>query len=326
MKITRDVPKSITKSLIPPIRNLISEQYLTPWSGDVELAQSFCAKGDGVTGYVTASTPITGYPFAVACKFIPAGHTNTFGIISLYSTTVANTYLSIRRAGTLLRVFFRIAGTSYALSNYHNLSVTADSPMTIICEFESKTVVKIYVNSIGNVETVTLLLTLPDDTGIDGFSEFVLSPAGGQNAPDKHIWSAQFNRALSSAEKTALFADDFSGVIWNATTDSCYSYSGNLLDLIGTRHLTKAGTVDLYSRQDSFHYNIVNGFDLWFRTGGTIGTESDYIWVPYVAGVGVVDAIAGFTLQSSHPKVAFKNDNPMGHNGCETALRFPAGS
>jgi len=41
--VTRDKPKSITKCLIPPVRNMIAEQYLTPWSGEVELAQSFCA-------------------------------------------------------------------------------------------------------------------------------------------------------------------------------------------------------------------------------------------------------------------------------------------
>ena len=321
MKITRDVPKSITKCLIPPHRNLISEQYLTPWSGDVELAQSFCAKGDGATGYITfpnaSISGVAGSDWSIAV-LLDSPTQLAYELIFGSSDTTAATerfYFWSRSGKPALQI------GSGGSANIRSTAFPVDTQYLIMLQYSNSTgkitiKIKNMVTEVvedGIEYTVLGLAQMNDDL----FS--ILSNNGSYPSP---ACVANFRLWFSS-----ISFENMQNLYYGAGANLNVDFNGSVLDKSGNDyHGTVVGAVDLYERQDSFHSNIVNGFDLWFRTGGTIGTESDYVWVPHVDGVGVVDAVAGFTLQSSHPKVAFKNDNPLWHNGAETALRFPAGS
>jgi len=307
MKITRDVPKSITKSLIPPHRHMISEQYLTPWSGEVELVKSFCAKGDGATGYINVanlkSLGTRDYDLTCYAAFdeLPqvAGicGSHRFGIYSKAGIAINGGYLEAHfgNASVEFKVRVDTATLGITVNTIHKYRVFADRSDEL----------HLYV----------------DDTEVGAGIDI------SSIAADDITLTYDFRIC-------ANIINEFNGKVWNVELKfddvvmGNWPLQGSAYDISGNDNhgVVSATGLDLYERQDSFHYNITYGFDLWFRTGGTIGTESDYVWVPHVDGVGVVDAVAGFTLQSSHPKVAFKNDNPLWHNGAETALRFPAGS
>ena len=82
---------------------------------------------------------------------------------------------------------------------------------------------------------------------------------------------------------------------------SCYDISGN------SNH--GASTDLTWSTQDSYHYNTINGCDIYLDDA----TSTDYIYVPYINGSPVVASIVGYTKQSSHPAGTY-------HNGSETKL------
>ena len=126
------------------------------------------------------------------------------------------------------------------MANYQSGAIATGTPITIILEFESNSVVKIYANSVASAETVTLSSNLPA-VYINKLAIGAWFGSTSQFSDDKFIWAGQFNRALSTAEKTALFEDDFSGVSFNATTDSFYVFEGNMRDLVSTRDMTNNG-------------------------------------------------------------------------------------
>ena len=323
MKITRDVPKSITKSLIPPHRNMISEQYLTPWSGDVELVKSYCAKGDGATGYITfpnaSISGVAGSDWSIAflVRFdslnadeIILGTTDTVGSVKRFYCTIDNGQIKLRigteGTRTVSPVGYMAVGTPYLLMFQYS-----NSTGKITSKFK-------------NISTD--VITMGTEYTVEGLTSMATSPLGILATWNGYAFSTAHISNLRIWFSSISF-ENMENLYYGTGANLNVDFNGSVLDKSGNDyHGTVVGSVDLYARQDSFHSNIKNGFDLWFRTGGTVGTEADYVWVPYVDDTPIVDAVAGFTLQSSHPKVAFKNDNPLWHNGAETALRFPAGS
>ena len=305
-----NIPFLKRNSLLPPYPALLSEKYLTKGGGDISLAQSFCAKGDGATGYLNhglvnvcgagASSlvyecTIGAIPTATAyiiSEYLTTGNARGWGVLYKISTNAFELYVG-KSDGTYLGTL-SVSGIGLVVGKKYKVEVRASG---------SNLVLEVFVDDVSQ-GTDTLV---------------------GQN----RIYSNGADLLSFSYNNGSTFSDI--GICNSKlTVDGVVKlncpFQGSALDISGNdNHGTITGTVDLTERQDKSHRNIEEGFDLWFRTGGTVGTEADYIWVPHVNGVGVVSVITGYTLQSSHPAVVFDaNDNPRYHNGSETAYDFPA--
>ena len=280
------------------------------WDG--ELAESYCAKGDGTSGYMLADTPVTGYPFTYAVKMIPVSNLGVEAILDLAKSTVSSTNFNILRSSQKLYMIVRHDGTTYISDNdFTDGDIFASGvPITIIVEFLNTTTVNVYVDDLLTTYNPTFSVSPLPSVDVDRFGLMAQSDSTpGTFGPDKILWSGQFNRALTTAEKTALMADDLDSMSFVPATDSFYVHNGSLLDIVSTRNLTVTGTVDIFETQRFFHYNIMKGFDDYTDDA----TELIHIYVPYVDGEPVVASIADYTKQTTNPAGTY-------HNSAETKV------
>jgi len=156
------------------------------------------------------------------------------------------------------------------------------------------------------------------------YIEFTWTLAGGvelkiDNTIDAHIGSAPTSLHLSDAYfEIARF---FSSYIWigkmaglEIGNDKFNIASGGIAEELqntgtgGNAVLTGATLDDFWgSTQDVYHYNILNGFDLW-----TNGTEAQNIRVP----IGTTVTQSGYTFVSSNPAGIW-------HNNAESFIQLP---
>ena len=138
---------------------------------------------------------------------------------------------------------------------------------------------------------------------------------------------------IESSEGTAVLAKagntikaTSAGTVWSLILDNGAELplQGSLYDISSEEFHGVSTTGDMFYRQDTYHYNLNNGFDLYTKDGET-GEEIEHkLHVPYVAGSPVVASVSGYALQKSCPVQRYKG--VIIPNGSETGFRFPAGS
>jgi len=110
--------------------------------------------------------------------------------------------------------------------------------------------------------------------------------SGAYKKSDSKMWSLEYTK--------------------NNTVVLCLPFQRSIYDISGNDNHGTSKNIT-WSTQDSYHYNVINGFDLY--TDDATGLVE--IYVPYVSGVPIVASIASYTKQSSHPAGTY-------HNGAET--------
>jgi len=263
------------------------------WDG--ELDQSFCAKGDGATGYIDhglvnvcgagASSLIY---YAKICKNPTANGT----FISEYLTT-----------GNARGWFF-----TYVFSGNRINCGIAKSDGTLFDTLE--------VAGIGLADNKELRVELNAD-GLNLVMEVFVDDVS--QGTDTAIGQ---NKIYSNGAKLITFATNNGGggqsdagiCDEKLTVDGVVKlncpFQGSTLDISGNDyHGVISGTVDLYETQRFFHYNIMYGFDDYTDDA----TGLIHIYVPYVDGSPVVASITDYTKQTSNPAGIY-------HNGAETKV------
>lgn len=283
------------------IKSRISPQY------NLTLKQGLCAKGNGVNSYASATTPINTYPFSYAVKVVPTSLDINQCLISLSSSASSTVNFDLISAITTgsAYVLVRQGGTTYI----SNTNITGSSefavgvPTIAIMEFASKTEINLHIN--GNSFNIPLGVgvELPDPS-VNRFgilASLDSTPSSFSNA--KVMWACQFERALTTAEKTALMNDNPFGVTWASATDSFYAFEGNMRDLVSTRHMTNNG-ISLTERcNNSTFYCDEHGFAV--KSGAIYPMKLD--GSGYAGLVGEPDAVYhGLIATKGQPEIGTK--------------------
>ena len=305
MKITRDVPKSITKSLIPPHRHMISEQYLTPWSGEVELVKSFCAKGDGATGYITvpngAISGVAGSDWSIAFLLIYDDAADGF-LVSTYDTSGATIRFYVSTPSSAIRLQIGTGGPTDVLPAHFLVSGSEYLGMLQYSNSTGKITSKIKDMATGTITDGTDYSVV----GLTGMSGFVLGILGGPTGVSPSSSCIANLRIWFSS----VSFENMQNLYYTTGINFGLMANGSLLDISGNDyHGTVHGTVDLYETQRFFHYNIMYGFDDYTDDA----TGLIHVYVPYVDGSPVVASITDYTKQTSNPAGIY-------HNGAETKV------
>jgi len=246
------------------------------------IKQSFCAKSDNATGYLTIPsfelTKATSFDLSVDIFDMGAQTAGSSNRQTLWSN--GSEYVAI--TDVVGAVFFILdsadldyyltynftSGVIYTGANF-NIQFTKEAGSN-----EVSCTISNYDN--GNVETKSDIPDNSKDFKTTSFDKF-----GARNT-DRFL-RACFNNESVTVNSTLLANRPYQG--------SIYDVSGNSNDA------TIVGTVDLYERQDEFHYNIVNGFDKYVDDA----TGLVYIYVPYVSGFPVVSSVSGYTKVTENP-------------------------
>jgi hypothetical protein len=217
------------------IKSRISPQY------NLTLKQGLCIKGNNSDSFAVAPTPITGFPFTYACKIKITDITNAKGLLDLANSSDIAENWGLYKNGSALAMFIRKGGTNYETGNVLTGVFTKGSTYRIVIEYLNNTTVNIYINTVASVNVALIdVLPLPNPSDVNRFGIMALvDSTPGYFGNDIMHWACQFNRALTTAEKTEILDNDNPfGVTWASATDSFYAFNGNMYDLVSNRHMT----------------------------------------------------------------------------------------
>ena len=299
-----NIPFLKRNSLLPPYPALLSEKYLTKGGGDISLAQSFCAKGDGATGYISTDADIVTSTRKIRAKFNIKELSSSDGKAAIAQdggTRGWTISLNGDHATSSRSIRIQIGyGDSAPASRYSFDATTilnADTWYNLDVKIIGNSTLNRFEISITYNGTTTETTTISGASTIYGMGNKLRVLASG-------LANSNLNGYLSDVKLWKDNIEDTDSPVFNMPLQ------GSTLDISGyDNHGTVHGTVDLYETQRFFHYNIMYGFDDYTDDA----TGLIHVYVPYVDGSPVVASITDYTKQTSNPAGIF-------HNGAETKV------